>query len=411
MMLTGGGALLRDLDRLLAEETGLPVLVAEDPLTCVVRGCGMALERMERLGSIFTSEWNGAHAARSLAARGRAVRLGAARDRGRVPLRLRMALGTLDRTPPPFFRQGPSALTKLCFCSALARLPDGRRRALSPDPADPRHRRDHALSAAAGAARCRSRRSPGARTWSAGLAQRHCRRGQRRARALARQSGAGDARRPAAAGGTAGCAPCSSCVPASSVRSPSGRAASTRLPTPIRARSIIDRGVDPQRRPRLAGDQRRRRARSGDAGLPAVVEVTLLTDQRRRDSGAEQAQRRAQRRIRQRARRLGAAWRCASWRATPTCQVGRRAHDLGRRRHLSRRACRWPRSQSVDRKVDSGLRAHRRSTPALARRRAPRADPRADRGAAAARPARRRRPSGAAPSAEGRRPATGGGAT
>ena len=56
MMLTGGGALLRDLDRLLAEETGLPVLVAEDPLTCVVRGCGMALERMDRLGSIFTSE-------------------------------------------------------------------------------------------------------------------------------------------------------------------------------------------------------------------------------------------------------------------------------------------------------------------------------------------------------------------
>jgi rod shape-determining protein MreB and related proteins len=56
MMLTGGGALLRDLDRLLAEETGLPVLVAEDPLTCVVRGCGMALEGMERLGSIFTNE-------------------------------------------------------------------------------------------------------------------------------------------------------------------------------------------------------------------------------------------------------------------------------------------------------------------------------------------------------------------
>ena len=56
MMLTGGGALLRDLDRLLAEETGLPVLVAEDPLTCGVRGGGIALERMERLGSIFTSE-------------------------------------------------------------------------------------------------------------------------------------------------------------------------------------------------------------------------------------------------------------------------------------------------------------------------------------------------------------------
>jgi rod shape-determining protein MreB len=56
MMLTGGGALLRDLDRLLAEETGLPVLVAEQPLTCVVRGCGIALERMDHLSSIFTSE-------------------------------------------------------------------------------------------------------------------------------------------------------------------------------------------------------------------------------------------------------------------------------------------------------------------------------------------------------------------
>ena len=56
MMLTGGGALLRDLDRLLMEETGLPVLVAEDPLTCVVRGSGMALERMDKLGSIFSYE-------------------------------------------------------------------------------------------------------------------------------------------------------------------------------------------------------------------------------------------------------------------------------------------------------------------------------------------------------------------
>jgi len=56
IVLTGGGALLRDLDRLLAEETGLPVLVAEDPLTCVVRGSGMALERMDKLGSIFSYE-------------------------------------------------------------------------------------------------------------------------------------------------------------------------------------------------------------------------------------------------------------------------------------------------------------------------------------------------------------------
>jgi rod shape-determining protein MreB len=53
MVLTGGGALLGDMDRLLAEETGLPVLVAEDPLTCVARGSGIALERMEKLSSIF----------------------------------------------------------------------------------------------------------------------------------------------------------------------------------------------------------------------------------------------------------------------------------------------------------------------------------------------------------------------
>src|SRR4051794_10681281 len=32
------------------------------------------------------------------------------------------SIGTIDRTPPPFFRQGPSALTKLTFCSALALL-------------------------------------------------------------------------------------------------------------------------------------------------------------------------------------------------------------------------------------------------------------------------------------------------
>jgi rod shape-determining protein MreB len=51
--LTGGGALLHDLDRLLQEETGLPVVVAEDPLTCVVRGCGEALEHLERLGTVF----------------------------------------------------------------------------------------------------------------------------------------------------------------------------------------------------------------------------------------------------------------------------------------------------------------------------------------------------------------------
>ncbi len=57
IVLTGGGALLRNIDRLLMEETGLPVIIAEDPLTCVARGGGRALELMDEKGAdLFTSE-------------------------------------------------------------------------------------------------------------------------------------------------------------------------------------------------------------------------------------------------------------------------------------------------------------------------------------------------------------------
>jgi len=38
------------------EETGLPVFIADEPLTCVARGCGLALDRMDKLASIFTSD-------------------------------------------------------------------------------------------------------------------------------------------------------------------------------------------------------------------------------------------------------------------------------------------------------------------------------------------------------------------
>ncbi len=54
IVLTGGGALLKQLDKLLMEETGLPVIIAEDPLTCVARGGGRALEMMdENRGDFF----------------------------------------------------------------------------------------------------------------------------------------------------------------------------------------------------------------------------------------------------------------------------------------------------------------------------------------------------------------------
>jgi rod shape-determining protein MreB and related proteins len=53
MVLTGGGALLRNVDRLFMEETGLPVIIAEEPLTCVARGGGKALEMIETSTSDF----------------------------------------------------------------------------------------------------------------------------------------------------------------------------------------------------------------------------------------------------------------------------------------------------------------------------------------------------------------------
>lgn len=57
IVLTGGGALLPDIDRLLREETGLPVIIAEDPLTCVARGGGRVLELIDERGtSLFSAE-------------------------------------------------------------------------------------------------------------------------------------------------------------------------------------------------------------------------------------------------------------------------------------------------------------------------------------------------------------------
>ncbi len=56
IILTGGGALLRNLDTLMRHETGLPITVVEDPLTCVVRGSGMVLDNLKLLREVTESE-------------------------------------------------------------------------------------------------------------------------------------------------------------------------------------------------------------------------------------------------------------------------------------------------------------------------------------------------------------------
>ena len=56
IMLTGGGALLRNLDTLMRQETGLPITVVEDPLTCVVRGSGMVLDNLKLLRDVTESD-------------------------------------------------------------------------------------------------------------------------------------------------------------------------------------------------------------------------------------------------------------------------------------------------------------------------------------------------------------------
>ena len=55
IVLTGGGALLGNMDFVLRHATGLPVSIADDPLSCVVLGTGRALEEMKRLKDVLTT--------------------------------------------------------------------------------------------------------------------------------------------------------------------------------------------------------------------------------------------------------------------------------------------------------------------------------------------------------------------
>ena len=55
IVLTGGGALLKNLDKLLSKETNMPVYIADEPLECVVRGTGKVMEELERLKPVLIS--------------------------------------------------------------------------------------------------------------------------------------------------------------------------------------------------------------------------------------------------------------------------------------------------------------------------------------------------------------------
>jgi rod shape-determining protein MreB len=52
--MTGGGALIRGLDQLIARETNLPIHVDEEPLTCVVRGAGRILDDINKYRGVLT---------------------------------------------------------------------------------------------------------------------------------------------------------------------------------------------------------------------------------------------------------------------------------------------------------------------------------------------------------------------
>ena len=57
IILAGGGALVRDIDKRLSRDIGVPVSVLEDPMTCVVNGCGRALENLDAYKDIFSEQY------------------------------------------------------------------------------------------------------------------------------------------------------------------------------------------------------------------------------------------------------------------------------------------------------------------------------------------------------------------
>jgi rod shape-determining protein MreB len=56
LVLTGGGALLKNIDKLISKETGLPVQIAEDPISCVVLGTGKALDEGHTFSTLLAGD-------------------------------------------------------------------------------------------------------------------------------------------------------------------------------------------------------------------------------------------------------------------------------------------------------------------------------------------------------------------
>ena len=56
IVLAGGGALIKNLDKLVSIETGMPVYVADEPLDCVVRGTDKTLQEIEKLKTVLKNK-------------------------------------------------------------------------------------------------------------------------------------------------------------------------------------------------------------------------------------------------------------------------------------------------------------------------------------------------------------------
>ena len=55
IVITGGGALIKNIDKLLSQKTEMPVYIAENPVECVVKGTGKTLEDLERLKEVLVN--------------------------------------------------------------------------------------------------------------------------------------------------------------------------------------------------------------------------------------------------------------------------------------------------------------------------------------------------------------------